>query len=228
MKPRKAIAAIVIIFTVIGLFIGARAVGRRLSSGALQSPPKDNGSVADDLSLYDLDYSTNLKSQSKRAAQARKQTKQDAGWKKLINQPLDLTVSVPSRFHVTDPGNYGEASLEVTNYDPSRASGTDVGGSEMKIEIYSEDKRSEETIGNWLSQRPSDDSEDVVRRQLDVGGKPAVFETGYGLGYYAVYYIDRQADVLIAICYSDKAGLDESKNILKSIVDRFEFSGESL
>lgn len=145
-------------------------------------------------------------------------------WQRVKNEALGLTFTIPPGYHVQNPGNYGDASLEITSYDLAQAPGSDVVGDAIKIEVYTEKKIHGVELNKWLSGRPAGEVEDLKRETRRVGSRSVVFETGYSMSNYLTYYIDRGGDVLILTAYAESRMLDEAKQVLDSIIKGLKFS----
>lgn len=139
-------------------------------------------------------------------------------WKQIQNEALGLTLAVPPDYYVQNPGNYGDASLEITSYDPDLAPASDLAGDAIKIEVYMDAKASGVDLNAWLSGRPTGEVENLKREARRVGNQSVVFETGYGMSGYLTYYIDRGGDVLILTAYAESQTLYEAKQVLESII----------
>ena len=148
-------------------------------------------------------------------------------WERLTSEELDLSFSFPPGFSIQGEKPYGRASLMLLNYSPEAAiASSEFAPSQVKIEIYEVEKRANQDLDLWVSEMPSE-AQDVKRQNVSVAGKKALFETGYSMGSYAMYYIDRGDNVLIAVIYGNESEFDGNKDLLKNIVNTFQFEGGS-
>jgi len=181
--------------------------------------PSESKADVSELRGYDLDEVNTLLDQQAKSS--------ESGWEQLTSQELNLSFSFPSSFSIQEEKPYGEKSLMLLNYSPEAVTASgEFAPSQAKIEIYKIEKRAGQDLELWLSERPGE-SQDVKRQNVSVAGKKALFETGYSMGSYAVYYIDRGDNVLIAIIYGNENEFDENKELLKNVVNTFQFEGGS-
>jgi len=144
--------------------------------------------------------------------------------KPVQNEALGLSAEIPTDFYIQNPGNYGEASLQITSYDPAVAAAGEVGGDAIKIEIYAATKAADTGLNRWLQNQPVSEIEDLIREARQLADHPAVFESGYGVGYYLAYYVDRGDNVLIAFAYAERQKLEVAKEVLDRIMETLAFS----
>jgi hypothetical protein len=207
-----------VIILTLSIFSCAFVAGSWLSRW-VQSYHKSSESKADvsELRGYDLDEVNTLLDQQAKSS--------ESGWEQLTSQELNLSFSFPSSFSVQKEKPYGEKSLMLLNYSPEAvATSGEFAPSQAKIEMYEIEKPAGQELELWLSERPSE-AQNIKRQNVSVAGKKALFEAGYSMGFYAVYYIDRGNNVLIAIIYGNEKEFDKNKELLKNVVSTFQFEG---
>lgn len=143
------------------------------------------------------------------------------GWQVRELETIGASFSLPKEF--TKDHETPDDAVFAT-YDLKEKSGEQVSlkPGEVQLSIYTLEKKSDQDIATFLKTAFTSSSVNVVREEMKIGGRDALYETGKDANLYATYHIDRGDSLLSMTVYGNDADFEKNKTLLKRVIESLE------